>query len=99
MSETTHIPSYKKLNLAWALFVTVAISAVLVLISFAIFLKSGAYDTVRQISAAEDVLQTTLDDIDTTSPIQASDLEEYSKGLPQRIKTLNDTEDFSQISL
>ena len=89
----------KDLNLAWVLGLTIVISAVMVTISVVIFLSSGAYDTVKQISAAADVLQTDLEGIDTSSPIQASDIDEYGKNLRQRVRSLNDTEDFGSPAL
>ena len=97
--EETQLTRIQKLNLLWIVIITIAISTVLVLLSFAIFLNSGAYDTVQQISAAEDVLAASVEGIDTTSPIQASDLDEYAQSLPQRVKMLNDAEDFSKINL
>jgi hypothetical protein len=97
--EEVQLTRIQKLNLLWVVIITIGISSVLVLLSFTIFLKSGAYDTVQQISAAENVLATSVEGIDTTSPIQASDLEEYAQSLPQRVKLLNDAEDFSKISL
>lgn len=95
----THIPRFHKLNLAWAISITIGISALMVGISVAVFFRSGAYDTVKQIRAASTVLQTSLEGIDTSSPIQATDLEEYSTTLPQRVRAFNDTDDFSEISL
>ena len=89
----------QKLSLLWMIIITIAVSAVLVLLALLVFLKSGAYDTVQQISAAEDVLAESIEGIDTTSPIQASDLQDYATSLPQRVKSLNDSEDFGQISL
>lgn len=97
--ESTVKPRIQKLSLLWMIIITIAISIVLVLLSLLIFLKSGAYDTVRQISAAQDVLAETIEGIDTTSPIQANDIEEYAKTLPLRVKSLNDAEDFGPISL
>lgn len=90
---------FHKLNLAWAIALTIGISSLMVFLSFMIFINSGAYTTVKQISAAANVLQTGLDDIDTKSPIQATDIEDYSKALPQRVKQFNDAEDFGQITL
>ncbi|MCB9817659.1 MAG: hypothetical protein R3B12_05200 [Candidatus Saccharimonadales bacterium] len=92
-------PKPKELNLAWMIGLTIAVSAVLVFISFFVFLNSGAYATVKQISAAQQVLQSDLDDIDTTSPIQADDLEYYSRTLPQRVKSFNDAADFGPTGL
>lgn len=97
--EEVQLSRIQKLNLLWIVIITIGISTILVILSFAIFLNSGAYDTVQQISAAEDVLAASIEGIDTTSPIQASDLEEYAESLPQRVKLLNDAEDFSKISL
>lgn len=87
------------LNFGWSILLTITVSTVLVLISFGVFLRSGAYETVKQIGAAQEVLQTDLGDIDTKSPIQAVDLEDYADSLPQRVKAFNDTEDFGQIDL
>ncbi len=97
--EEAQLTTIQKLNLLWIVIITIGISAVLVILSFFIFLNSGAYDTVKQISAAEDVLAASVEGIDTTSPIQASDLDEYAQSLQQRVKALNDAEDFSKISL
>lgn len=97
--DDTQLTTIQKLNLLWIVIITIGISAVLVVLSFFIFLQSGAYDTVKQISAAEDVLAASVEGIDTTSPIQASDLDEYAQSLQQRVKALNDAEDFNKISL
>lgn len=97
--DEVQLSTIQKLNLLWVVIITIGVSIVLVLLSFTIFLRSGAYDTVKQISAAEDVLAESIEGIDTTSPIQASDLEEYANSLPQRVKVLNDAEDFNKISL
>ncbi len=93
------MPNREALSLVWALLLSVLISSALVGISFIIFLNSGAYATVKQISAAENVLQTKLEDIDTSSPIQASDIDEYAQNLPQRVRAFNDEEDFGTLSL
>jgi hypothetical protein len=93
------LPKSNQLSFFWALVLTVLITAVLVGISFFTFINSGAYETVKQISAAENVLQGNLEDIDTTSPIQASDLGEYADKLPQRVKAFDDAEDFGTLSL
>ena len=94
-----HRPNRQELNLVWALLLAVLISGVLVGISFIVFLNNGAYVTVKQISAAEDVLQTKSEDIDTSSPIQASDIHEYAQNLPQRVRAFNEEEDFGTLSL
>ena len=92
-------PNLQSLSMVWALILAILISVAMVGISFVVFLNSGAYTTVKQISAAADVLQTNLDDIDTSSPIQASDIDEYAQKLPQRVRAFNDAEDFGTLSL
>ena len=86
-------------SLVWPIVGTVVISTVLVSASFLFFLNSGAYTTVKQISAAAQALQNKLDGIDTTSPIQATDIEEYAQDLPQRVQTFDDAEDYGPINL
>lgn len=98
MEERTH-PHLQRINLAWAVAFTIGLSMIMVIISITIFLQSGAYDTVKQIRAADSVLQTNLEGIDTSSPIQAIDLQEYSESLPQRVKSFNDSEDFGAPNL
>lgn len=97
--EEAQLSTIQKLNLLWVVIITIGVSTILVFLSFVIFLKSGAYDTVKQISAAEDVLAESIEGIDTTSPIQARDLDEYAESLPQRVKLLNDAEEFNKVSL
>ena len=86
-------------SLVWPIVGTVVISTVLVSASFLFFLNSGAYTTVKQISAAAQALQNKLDGIDTTSPIQATDIEEYAQDLPQRVQTFDDAEDYGPVNL
>lgn len=59
------------------------------------FLHSGAYMTVKQIQIgikAEHILAD--EDLDTDSPINASDLDVYANSMHQKIKILDDTADF-----
>lgn len=84
-----------KFGLLGGMGIVVGITAVLVIVSFVIFLNSGAYQTVKQISSANKVLKdATLEGLDTSSPIQTTEIKQYSDSLPQRVKALNDTEDF-----
>jgi cell division protein FtsL len=90
----------KSESLIWLIIMTILIAVILVVVSFAIFLKSGAYDTVRQIIIASNTLaEDDLKGYDVRSPIQADDLRQYGKTLDIRIKTLNDNEDFNQQSI
>jgi hypothetical protein len=84
-----------KFGLLGGMGIVVGITTVLVIISFTIFLNSGAYLTVKQISTANKVLKDeSLEGLDTSSPIQTSEIRLFSDSLPQRVKALNDSEDF-----
>lgn len=83
----------------WMIIFTICISVILVIVPFAVFINGGAYKTVKQISAGSQALQKGVDGVDTTSPIQSIDIENYSKSLPQKVKIFNDQEDFGPIQL
>ena len=84
------------ISLTWVVFIVIGISASLVIFSFSIFLNSGAYDTVKQISAASSTLaKDDLEGYDTTSPIRADILNNYSQNLNEKIEDLDDEKDFS----
>lgn len=86
-----------KVNLAWFVGLIILISVVMVLVSLYVFYNSSAYNTVKEIRLANQQLsQDDLQDYDTKSPIQASDLEDYANSIQLRIKQFNDQEDFSQ---
>lgn len=89
----------QRYSLVWPIVGTIMVSVVLVSASFLFFIRSGAYDTVKTISAASQALQDQLDGIDTTSPIQATDIEDYAQSLPQRVQSFNDTEDYGPVTL
>lgn len=84
------------ISILWVVGTVISLSTALVIISFLIFLNSSAYDTVKQITAASKTLQKDdLDGYDTTSPIRASDLGDYSRSLKAKVDNLNDEQDFS----
>ena len=86
------------INLIWVISAVTLISFVLVLVSFIFFINSGAYDTVRQISAATDILEKDdLEGYDITSPIQANDIDVYSETLNARVKNFNSDEFSNEI--
>lgn len=86
--------------LSWAIMVTIILSAVLVAMSFVIFLYSGAYDTVKQIQAASTAIKDdSIKDLDVKSPVQAIDLRDYSDAIKNRILILKDAEDFNTSEL
>jgi cell division protein FtsL len=83
-------------SILWVVGTVISLSIALVVVSFMIFLNSSAYDTVKQITAASKTLQKDdLEGYDTTSPIRASDLGDYSRSLKAKVDNLNDEQDFS----
>lgn len=83
-----------------ALAIIIAIAIVMVIVCFIIFLKSSAYDTVKQINAGTSVAsKSDLSTYDTTSPIKADELEKYSSSMSQRLNSLDDELDFGQNGL
>lgn len=85
------------ISIFWVVVIVIGISAALVLVSFTIFLNSGAYSTVKQITAAAQTLQKDdLEGYDTTSPIRADTLGSYMRGLEAKVQGLDDSKDFRQ---
>ena len=98
--DTAEPKARRRESLLWLIIVTIAISALLVAISFGIFLRSGAFDTIQQITTASKTLaEDDLKGYDVTSPIQASDLLKYGESLDSRIRPLEGSEDFGPSQL
>ena len=86
----------KAISLGWLIGATIIISLAMVSVSFYIFYKSTAYDTVIQIRTANQQLaEDDLQGYDTKSPVQANDLQNHANSIQPRIKQFNDQEDFS----
>lgn len=85
----------KGFNPTVAIAVAVAAAFVMVLVTTIIFLRSGAYATVKQIQigirATESMDQGNLD---ITSPINAIDIDQYADGISQRLNMIDDYADF-----
>lgn len=80
----------------WVIITTIFLSVSMVSLSFIIFLRSGAYDTVKQIRVATEVLQDdSLSSVDTTSPINAEDIEEFVTSLGPKINAVETHKDFT----
>jgi hypothetical protein len=59
------------------------------------FFRSSAYNTVKQIQTGNKFVRSIdKDTIDTISPINASDIDEYAQSMKQRLRTLDDESDF-----
>lgn len=85
------------ISLAWLVLAVILIATALVVTSIIIFFNSGAYSTIKQISAATNTLtREDLKDYDTTSPIQSDDIIIYAESLPKRVEDFDDNKDFDQ---
>jgi len=65
----------------------------------AIFFKSSAYATVKQIQAGAKYDPELGGSIDTTSPIKATDIDWFAKSFKNRLQSLDDQHDFATGSL
>jgi hypothetical protein len=83
------------LNVSAAVFIAIAIACVMVAVTTVIFLRSSAYTTVKQIQIG---IKTTESlehgDLDVTSPINAINIDDYASAINQRLKSVNDANDF-----
>lgn len=73
----------------------VAIAALLSLVGVATFVRSSAYNTVRQLHNA--TLNTPVDlgdGIDTTSPVKAADVDSFGAAIEKRANSYDDNFDF-----
>jgi hypothetical protein len=89
------ITSDEGLNPLVAIATAIAFAVGLVLITFIIFLNSGAYKTVKQIQAGTSIARALQSaDIDTRSPIKSDDISVYESSVTQRLNVLDDSSDF-----
>ena len=75
----------------------IGVAGLMVLTTFLIFINSDSYKTVKQIEAGTKVaraLQSSNGEYDTRSPIKADDISVYQNSVEQRLKALDDTNDF-----
>jgi hypothetical protein len=96
MEEANQIPLSKKgINLLYAIGLAVVIAIIMVLTTTIVFYHSGAYTTVKQIQTGNQYAKS-IDkgSLDTTSPINASDIDKYSKSINARLNAIDDKTDF-----
>lgn len=73
----------------------VAIAGLLSLVGVVTFVRSSAYDTVRQLhNATLDAPVDLGDGIDTTSPVKASDVDAFGDAIEKRANSFDDNYDF-----
>ncbi|MEI6237036.1 MAG: hypothetical protein WCP03_00340 [Candidatus Saccharibacteria bacterium] len=84
------------INLMYAIGLAVVVAIIMVFVTTALFYKSGAYTTVKQIQTANQYAKTIdKDSLDVTSSINATDIEKYAQSINSRLNSINDNADFS----
>ena len=92
MTEQTQEPF---VGLFKVLLLAVAVALSMVVITTVIFLRSGAYTTVKQIQIGSSLIDSKeFSDVKDTSPIKADDIDFYSKNINTKIDTIDDNADF-----
>lgn len=82
-------------NLVMPLVVAIIIAVIMVTTATLIFLNSSAYNTVKQIQIGTQVANSlNKSDIDTVSPIKASDIYQTYNNIKNQLNQLNDNNDF-----
>ena len=82
-------------NPLFAIGVVVLVAIIMIIITTVSFLRSGAYTTVKQIQIGTQAVHLMdRNDLDTTSPINASDIDNIASNIKQQVQTLNDKNDF-----
>lgn len=91
-----HSVSSEGFNPVLAITIIISIAMTMVLVTFIVFINSSAYATVKQIDKGQRVVHT-LDksDIDTTSPIKPTDIDTFRQITDDKLRTLDDANDFS----
>jgi hypothetical protein len=84
------------ISIAWIISAVIGLSVLMVITSFMMFIRTGgAYNTVKQISAASNTLQKNdLEGYDTTSPVRADTLGAYMKIVDDKVMNFDDEVEF-----
>lgn len=100
MESTRDTHALEGMNPITAIAGAIGVAAVMVLVTFLVFINSGAYTTVKQIQIGTKVVQSLISsDFDSKSPIKADDITQYQKSISQRLTTLDDGNDFTASDL
>ncbi len=97
MSEAMNLKPVapKTANPVVAIVGAITLSLLMVSVTFVLFLRSSAYETVQQLHD-ESLLQP-VDlgpGVDTTSPVKGTDIDAFGAKIEQRARAFNDTTDF-----
>jgi hypothetical protein len=93
--DSSHTEKTQNVSLTIPLTIAIAIAAVMVITATVIFLHSAAYNTVKQIQIGTQVANSIKkSDIDTVSPIKASDIDQAYVTIKGQLNSLNDKADF-----
>lgn len=90
---TLKVPSTA--NPVGAIIAAVIISLLMVGLTFIMFVKSTAYETVRQLHSESLVKPVDLGTgVDTTSPVKGNDIDAFGQKIEQRARIFNDKAEF-----
>jgi hypothetical protein len=70
------------------------LAACFVIITFTVFLRSSAYETVQAIQANSKIDGSSLGDYDTTSPVKTADIDETIRGIENKMNSLDNIENY-----
>lgn len=92
-------PENDNVNPVFAISVAVSIALSMVIVTTIVFLKSDAYATVKQIQAGARNSNLIDENIDTTSPIKASDIDVYAESFEHSLQAQDNEQDFGPNNL
>lgn len=77
------------------LIIVIIIASTMVVITTGMFLKSNAYQTVKQIqNGIKATSESDLSEYDTTSPIQSSDIDKFTENVSKSTGNINNENDY-----
>jgi hypothetical protein len=77
-----------------AISLAVVVASVMVITTTLVFFNSSAYETVKQIQTGIKTSTELSDNLDTTSPIKASDIEVFYNSFINRLNSFDDHKDY-----
>lgn len=83
-----------------AIAVAIALAISMVVVTFSVFIHSGAYTTVKQIQTGTEVARSAkISGYDTGSSIKASDIAKYEEAMVLKLNSFSDEADFGQAQI
>jgi hypothetical protein len=83
-------------NPLWALAFAILVGIAMVSITFLIFIKSSAYETVQQIQIGASKQADLGPGYDVTSPVNAKDIDAFNAKIESKLNSIDDNADFNE---